>query len=202
MSEHGSHHSHYPQDAVGQLASARRLRLAVGVGILLVLIWMLLGSLERQTIRAEQQGAKLVLNQIRSMLVVKGAEVRLSGRNDYEQEAGANPFEWFENPPGGYTGICENGRPTGGQWCFKPLLEGNNGYKKAEQNGWGKVIFRPNQPITLEERPGSREAPLAWVVGIEFQDRNGNGRLDSDEPQSGLKLEPTGVRKTPQTEQQ
>jgi|AntRauTorcE11898_2_1112593.scaffolds.fasta_scaffold45104_1 hypothetical protein len=190
------------QDAAGELANARRMRLAVGICILMVLFWMLLDSLERQAIQAQQQGARLVLNQIRSMLVVKGAEVRLNGRIDYGDQAGANPFEWFESPPAGYGGICPGGKPTDGQWCFKPLPAGNNGYKKARQGGPGKVIFRPNQPITLENRPGSREAPLAWVVGIEFQDRNGNGRLDSDETRSGLKLDPTGVTQASGTEQQ
>ncbi len=189
---------HYPQDAAGKLANARRLRLAVSVSILLVLAWMLLDSLERQTIQAQQQGAKLVLNQIRSMLVVKGAEVRLSGQRDFKAQVGANPFAWFESTPGGYAGICPDGRPTDGQWCYRPLPVGNNGYKKSQQAGQGQVIFRPNQPITLEDRQGSRETPLAWVVGIEFLDRNGNGRLDSDEPQTGLKLEPHKASRGPE----
>lgn len=182
--------SHYPQNAAAGLANARRLRLAVGIGILLVLIWGLLDSLEEQMSQAEQQSAKLVLNQLRSMLVVKGAEVRLSGQTEFSAQAGANPFDWFETPPEGYGGVCPDGVPTTGQWCFKPLPAGNSGYKKPQQAGQGRVIFRPNQPITLEERHGSQEAPLEWVVGIEFRDRNGNGRLDSDEPQTGLKLEP------------
>jgi hypothetical protein len=180
----------YPQDVATGAANSGRLRLAVGISILLVLAWMLLDSLERQAVEAEKQGARLVLNQIRSMLVVKGAEIRLSGQSDFSAQAGANPFEWFEIPPGGYGGICSSGTSASGQWCFKLLPAGNNGYKKNQQAGQGQVIFRPNQPITLEDRPGSREAPLAWVVGIEFRDRNGNGRLDRDEPQSGLKLEP------------
>lgn len=182
--------SHYPQDVAAEMASARRLRLAVGIGILLVLIWVLLDSLEKQMLQVEQQGAKLVLNQLRSMLVVKGAEARLSDQIEYSAQAGANPFEWFETPPESYGGVCPEGLPTSGQWCFKPLPTGNSGYKKPQQAGQGRVIFRPNQPITLEERHGSREAPFEWVVGIEFQDRNGNGRLDRDEPQTGLKLEP------------
>jgi hypothetical protein len=183
----------YPQDSASGLANARRLRLGLVAAILLVLVWVLLDSLEDELARAQQQGAKLTLNQIRSVLVVKGAEVRLNGSVDYEAQAGRNPFAWFETTPPAYIGICAAELPKPGKWCFKPLQTGNTGYKKPEQADLGQVIFRPNQPITLEDRQGSREAPLAWVVGIEFRDRNGNGRLDSDEPQSGLKLEPTEV---------
>ena len=191
----------YPQDAASGLANSRRLRVAVIIGILLVLVWVLLDSLEDALQLAEEQGAKLTLNQIRSALVVKGSEVRLSPDSDLSARAGANPFEWFAESPLGYVGKCAEGWPEPGEWCFKPLQTGNTGYKKTEQADPGQVIFRPNQPINLEDRQGSREAPLAWVVGIEFRDRNGNGRLDSDEPQSGLKLEPTGVIQTPKTEQ-
>lgn len=184
----------YPQDAASGLANARRLRMGVVIAIVLVLVLVLLDSLEDELTRAQQQGAKLTLNEIRSVLVIKGAETRLNGSVDYAAQAGANPFEWFEKTPPGYIGICAAELPEPGKWCFKPLQNGDTGYKKAERTVQGQVIFRPNQPITLEDRQGSREAPLAWVVGIEFRDRNGNGRLDSDEPQSGLKLEPTGVK--------
>ncbi|MDI9246673.1 hypothetical protein [Marinobacter sp. CHS3-4] len=183
----------YPQDAAGSMANSRRLRLAMVMTVLLVLSWLLLDSLEDALERAQEQSAKLTLNQIRSVLVVKGAEIRLSSDRHLEAQAGANPFEWFEEPPAGYTGICGAASPEPGKWCFRPLQTGNAGYKKAEQAGSGRVIFRPSQPINLEERQGSREAPLGWVVGIEFQDRNGNGSLDEDEPQSGLKLVPTTV---------
>ena len=169
------------------------MRVGLVIGIFLVLVWVLLDVLEQELKRAQQQSAKLTINQIRSVLVIKGAEVRLNGSVDYEAQAGRNPFAWFETTPPAYIGICAAELPKPGKWCFKPLQTGNTGYKKPEQADLGQVIFRPNQPITLEDRQGSREAPLAWVVGIEFRDRNGNGRLDSDEPQSGLKLEPTEV---------
>jgi len=183
----------YPQDAAARQAGARRMRVGLVIGIFLVLVWVLLDVLEQELKRAQQQSAKLTINQIRSVLVIKGAEVRLNGSVDYEAQAGRNPFAWFETTPPAYIGICAAELPKPGKWCFKPLQTGNTGYKKPEQADLGQVIFRPNQPITLEDRQGSREAPLAWVVGIEFRDRNGNGRLDSDEPQSGLKLEPTEV---------
>jgi hypothetical protein len=31
---------------------------------------------------------------------------------------------------------------------------------------------------------------MAWVVAVEFTDRNGNGRLDGQDLQSGLRLQP------------
>lgn len=185
---------HYPQDVATKLANYRRLRLAVVFSILAVLIWLLLDSIEKETKRAEQQGARLMLNQIRSMLVVKGAEIRLDGRKSFEAQVGANPFPWFKSAPPRYTGVCPEGFPKPGRWCFQPLQTDNNGYKKPEQGESGRVIFRPTQPITLEERYGSRETVLSWTVGVEFRDRNGNGRMDREEPQSGLKLIPTAVR--------
>jgi len=178
----------YPQDAAARQAGARRMRVGLVIGIFLVLVWVLLDVLEQELKRAQQQSAKLTINQIRSVLVIKGAEVRLNGRANYEEQAGRNPFEWFETAPIGYSGPCDPEMPAPGKWCFRPLPTGNTGYKKPERAEQGQVIFRPNQPITLVDRQGSREAPLAWVVGIEFRDRNGNGRLDKDEPQSGLKL--------------
>ena len=187
----------YPQDSASGLFNARRLRWAIGLTILLVLVLVLLDSLEQTIARAEQQSAKLMLNQLRSALLVKGAEARLDGRRELADLAGVNPFEWFENSPPNYSGLCDENGARIGNWCFKPAQTGNKGYKKYQQGDAGRVIFRPNQPITLEERQGSHEAPLSWVVGIEFQDRNGNGRLDSDEPQTGLKLEPVGAGNTP-----
>lgn len=172
------------------MASARRLRFLVAIGILFFLWWFLLGVVEREAARAEQEGTRLMLNQIRSILVVKGAEVRLREGPDFRRWAGRNPFDWFESEPAAYAGNCPGGRPEPGQWCFRPLQTGDKGYKNATAGEYGQVIFQPRQPITVGERQGSRETALAWVVGVEFTDSNGNGRLDDADLQSGLKLQP------------
>ncbi len=183
----------YPQDAASGMANTRRLRFAVVISILLVLSWLLLDVLEENLQRAEEQSAKLVLNQVRSLLVVKGAEVRLTEGGHYGAQQGRNPFAWFKAPPSSYIGVCPGSVPPAGKWCFKPLQTDITGYKKAGQEMRGQVIFRPTQPITVDNRRVNRRTALAWEVGIEFQDSNGNGRLDEDEPQSGLTLEPTEV---------
>lgn len=173
------------------LVNSRRLRFLVALCILFVLWWVLLGVVEREAGRAEQQGTRLMLNQIRSVLVVKGAEIRLKERSGFQRWAGKNPFDWFESEPTSYGGVCPEGDPEPGQWCFRPLQAGD---KKATADPGGRVIFQPRQPITIGERQGNGGAPLAWVVAVEFTDRNGNGRLDEADLQSGLKLQPVEMK--------
>ncbi len=172
------------------LINSHRLRFLVALCILFVLWWVLLGVVERESARAEQEGTRLMLNQIRSVLVVKGAEIRLKEGPDFRGWAGRNPFHWFQSKPARYGGICREGQPEPGQWCFKPLQAGDKGYKNDTAGVSGQVIFQPRQPITIGERQGSRTTPLAWVVAVEFTDSNGNGRLDEADLQSGLKLQP------------
>jgi len=176
--------------AISVLINAHRLRFLVALCILFLLWWVLLGVVEREAGRAEQQGARLMLNQIRSGLVVKGAEIRLKEGGDFRAWAGRNPFEWFESEPARYDGTCPDGWPELGQWCFRTLQNGDKEHKNDTAGVRGRVIFQPRQPITLGERHGSRDTPMAWVVAVEFTDRNGNGRLDDEDLQSGLMLKP------------
>lgn len=168
----------------------------MAIAILFVLWWVLLEVVEREAARAEREGARLMLNQIRSVLVVKGAEVRLKEGPDFTSWAGKNPFDWFESAPASYGGICPEGQPEPGQWCFRPLQAGDKGYKNDTAGGHGQVIFQPRQPITLGERQGSRDTALTWFVAVEFTDSNGNGRLDEEDLQSGLKLQPVEQNNT------
>ncbi|MBJ7278213.1 hypothetical protein [Marinobacter salarius] len=176
--------------AMSVLINSHRLRVLVALCILFTLWWVLLGVVEREAGRAEQQGTRLMLNQIRSVLVVKGAEIRLQEGADFRALAGRNPFEWFGSEPARYDGTCHDGLPEPGRWCFKPLQTGDKGYKKDTAGAQGQVIFQPRQPITLGDRQGSGDTPMAWVVAVEFTDRNGNGRLDEQDLQSGLRLQP------------
>lgn len=180
--------------AMPVLVNSHRARLVVALCILFVLGWVLLGVLEREAARAEQEGTRLMLNQIRSVLVVKGAEIRLKEGPDFRDWAGGNPFDWFDSELASFGGLCPEGRPEPGQWCFRPLQAGDNGYKNETAGEYGQVIFQPRQPITLGERQGNRTTPLAWVVAVEFTDSNGNGRLDEADLQSGLKLQPVEAK--------
>lgn len=176
--------------ATSVLTNSRRLRFLAALCILFVLWWVLLGVVEREAGRAEREGTRLMLNQLRSVLVVKGAEIRLQEGPDFRGWAGSNPFDWFESEPASYGGICPEGQSEPGQWCFMPLQAGDNGYKNDTAGERGQVIFQPRQPITVGERQGSRDTPLAWVVAVEYTDSNSNGRLDEADLQSGLKLKP------------
>lgn len=180
--------------AMTVLTNSRRLRFLVALCILFILWWVLLGVVEREAGRAEEQGTRLALNQIRSVLVVKGAEIRLAEGTDFRDWAGRNPFEWFDAEPARYDGTCPDGRPEPGQWCFRPLQNGDKEHKNDTVGVRGRVIFQPRQPINLGERQGSRDTPMAWVVAVEFTDRNGNGRLDETDLQSGLRLQPVETK--------
>lgn len=163
----------------------RWFRALVCVGIIGVLVWQLLDSLEREAVRLQEQVALLTLNQLRSALVVRGAEIKLKHGGDYRSWQGKNPFEWLDGGPARYVGICPQEGAAPGRWCFMPD-EGSDGET-------GRIMFRPGQPITIGERQGNRQTPLYWEVGVEFTDRNGNGRLDASDRQTGLKLVPVGT---------
>lgn len=123
------------------LINSHRLRVLVALCILFTLWWVLLGVVEREAGRAEQQGTRLMLNQIRSVLVVKGAEIRLQEGADFRALAGRNPFEWFGSEPARYDGTCHDGLPEPGRWCFKPLQTGDKGYKKTRQARRDRLYF-------------------------------------------------------------
>lgn len=167
--------------------SRHRFQLLVSLCLLGVAVWFLFSALEREIRRAEQESARLVLNQLRGALVVKGAEIRLTEGTDFRGWAGSNPFLWLDPPPTRYAGECDR-LPQPGQWCYRP--SGRTPGEMDTNGKRGQLIFLPRQPITLGERQGSREAVLRWIVGVEFTDRNGNGRLDDNDRQTGLWLQP------------
>lgn len=167
--------------------SRHRFQLLVSLCLLGVAVWFLFSALEREVRRAEQESARLVLNHLRAALVVKGAEIRLTEGTDFRDWAGSNPFLWLAPPPTSYAGECDE-LPQPGQWCYRT---GSRTPDTVDTNGKrGQLIFLPRQPITMGERQGSREAALRWVVGVEFTDRNRNGRLDDSDHQTGLRLRP------------
>ena len=97
--------------AMSVLINSHRLRVLVALCILFTLWWVLLGVVEREAGRAEQEGTRLMINQIRSVLVVKGAEIRLQEGADFRAWSGGNPFEWFGSEPARYDGICHDESP-------------------------------------------------------------------------------------------
>ncbi|MBW0149336.1 hypothetical protein KXD86_17640 [Marinobacter sp. CAU 1620] len=167
------------------MALARRFRFAVSIVVIAALAWFLLEALERETRKAEEQAAKMVVNQLRAALVIKGAEVMLSRHGRLEDQEGINPFELVKHHWPNYSGLCQRPESKPGTWCF---WRGEPSGVTGRRNGW--LIYTPNQPITLNGRraPGGR--PLAWTVTTDFADRNKNGEREQRERSTGLTLMP------------
>lgn len=167
---------------------SRKFRLAVVVIVLGVLSWFLLGVLEREARNAEERAANMVISQLRSALVIKGAEVMLSRGGRLAEHRGINPFELVEHQWGNYKGQCQAEQLAPATWCFRVKEQ-----KETENGPKGWLIYKPGQPITIDSRQASEEQPLAWAVTTEFADRNGNGAREQEERLTGLKLAPVSL---------
>lgn len=167
----------------GGLVFARRFRLLVAVVIIGVLAGFLLGVLEREVQRAEERAANMVLSQLRSALVIKGAEIMLSRHGSLAEYRGINPFPLVKHQWGTYEGLCEAPKPAPGNWCFRADKQ-----KETVNRPRGWLIYNPRQPITIDRRQAYEGQPLAWAVTTEFADRNGNGVREQEERLTGLKL--------------
>lgn len=170
----------------------RWFRLCAALAILAILWWFLLGVLERETRNAEERAANRVLGQLRSALVIKGAEVMLSRDGSLADQQGINPFELIKHQWGSYQGRCTAPVPAPRTWCFQT---GQHNEADARVEGW--LIYNPKQPITIDNRKASAKQPLAWQVTTEFSDKNGNGVREQDERLTGLKLAPVSVAGEP-----
>ncbi|PSF09201.1 hypothetical protein C7H08_05645 [Marinobacter halophilus] len=157
----------------------------IALAVLFTLWWVLLGKLEREFQHAEQQSVNMVLSQLRSALVVKGAEAMLSREQSLAQLVGANPFEWLDHQWPMYQGQCSDGERRQGQWCFAPGLQ-----KETGETGKGWLIYTPKQPITIDGKVAEPDQPLAWAVTTEFADRNRNNLREQDQRLTGLRLAP------------
>ncbi|MHA7810979.1 MAG: hypothetical protein ACX933_14305 [Marinobacter adhaerens] len=167
---------------------SRKFRLAVVVIVLGVLWWFLLGVLEQEARNAEERAANMVISQLRSALVIKGAEVMLSRGGRLAEHRGINPFELVEHQWGNYKGQCQAEQLAPATWCFRVKEQ-----KETENGPKGWLIYKPGQPITIDSRQASEEQPLAWAVTTEFADRNGNGAREQEERLTGLKLAPVSL---------
>ncbi len=173
------------------LLNGRRVRLFIALAVLFTLWWVLMGKLETELQRAEQQSVNMVLSQLRSALVVKGAESMLSREQSLEQLVGDNPFEWLDHQWPMYRGQCDQGNPKRGHWCFARRLQ-----KETGEDGKGWLIYNPKQPITINGKLAEPDQPLAWAVITEFADRNRNNLREHDERLTGLKLAPVPLADT------
>lgn len=175
-------------DASAQL-NGRRFRNLVALTVLFLLWWFASGVIDREARRAEEVSANMVLSQLRSALVIKGAEVMLARNESLEHQEGLNPFELIEHRWGRYRGPCAWALPARGYWCFQNRTQNTT---ESRQQGW--VIYNPARPITLGGRQPGVAQPLAWEVTTDFADRNNNGQWEQEERQTGLKLEPVALQ--------
>ncbi|WP_286221795.1 hypothetical protein [Marinobacter apostichopi] len=150
-----------------------------------LVVWFLLGVLEREVQKAEEQSANLILNQLRASLVIKGAEVMLSRNGRLEEHQDLNPFELVNHQWPSYKGLCKESEFQPGTWCFRQEEQ-----KVTVNIARGWLIYTANQPITLNGRGAQAGELLAWRVTTEFADRNKNGQREQSERSTGLKLSP------------
>ena len=177
-----------PQSGSSSMESAIWLRNLVALVILFSLWWFLLGALDRALQRAEEQSASMVISQLRSALVIKGAEVMLDRHGSLVAHEGINPFELIDHHWRSYAGQCLGDIPEPGNWCFRDRTQ-----KETVKQGKGWLIYNPRQPITIKRRRIESDKPLAWKVTTEFADRNNNGQREQDERSTGLKLMPVSL---------
>lgn len=106
-------------NAVGYVGADnhRRFQWLVAFCLLGVSVSVLLMSLERTAAQAERQSVQLMLNQLRSALVVKGAEVMLTGGR-LEDWQGTNPVDLLQSAPMNWGGDCSGAEHRKGSWCF------------------------------------------------------------------------------------
>ncbi|WP_404368091.1 hypothetical protein [Marinobacter sp.] len=142
-------------------------------------------ALEREAERATELSANMILGQLRSALVIKGAEVMLSRKQELADHEGINPFELIDHQWRSYKGACSGMLPEQGDWCFRTRTR-----KETDKIDKGWLIYNPGQPITIQGRSANAGEPLAWEVAAEFVDRNGNGLREQTESLTGLKLVP------------
>ncbi|MBE0485612.1 hypothetical protein [Marinobacter sp.] len=173
------------------LANARRVRFLVALVVLFTLWWVLTGKLASELERAEQQSVNMVLSQLRSALVIKGAEAMLSREQSLERLVGENPFEWLDHQWPMYQGQCSEGAPKHRHWCFAPRRQ-----KETGETGKGWLIYNPRQPITIDGKVAEPDQPLAWTVTTEFANRNGKSLREQDGRPTGLKLAPLPFAET------
>ncbi|WP_278800519.1 hypothetical protein [Marinobacter nauticus] len=167
------------------------MRMLAALVVVFVLWWVLLGRLDRELQQVEEQSVAMVLTQLRSALVIKGAEAMLSRKQNLASLEGRNPFNWLDHQWPRYKGGCGGNEPDSGSWCFANQQQNETG---ESARGW--LIYKPKQPITIEGKRVKPEQLIAWRVTSEFADRNRNNLREQDERLTGLTLRPVPFQQT------
>lgn len=152
----------------------RRFRALVAFSVLGLAVWFLLDAIAETQYRAEREMARLMLNQVRSALVVRGAEAMLARNEPVENLEGLNPLPLLDFGDGpGFEQRCQDLAPMDRGWCFD------------EQQRW--LVYQPGQPLTLEGRQREPGDPFLWQVQVEHASTVKQGK-NSGKRATGLKL--------------
>ncbi|MFW5823496.1 MAG: hypothetical protein ACOCVV_00865 [Marinobacter sp.] len=152
----------------------RRFRWLVALSVLGIAVWFLLDAIEQTQYRAEQEMTRLMLNQVRSALTVRGAEAMLARDESLEALEGLNPLPLLDfGERQELEQRCDALAPQDRGWCF------------SEAQRW--LVYHPAQPLTLEGRHREPGDPFIWQVRVDYA---GSVRLGKNNGKRavGLKL--------------
>ena len=153
----------------------RRFRLLVALSILAFAAWFLLDALEETAERAERQSVKLMLNQVRSALVVRGSEAMLARDESLESLQGLNPLlllRWEDDQPRTEE-HCTTLAPDERGWCFD------------SERQW--LVYQPGQALDVDGRWREAGEPFAWRVQVDYATTVKQGK-NNEKRATGLKL--------------
>ncbi|MFL1405781.1 hypothetical protein ACJO2E_10630 [Marinobacter sp. M1N3S26] len=153
----------------------RRFRWLVALTVLGVAVWFLLDALEETTARAERQSVRLMLNQMRSALVVRGAEAALVRDETLASLEGLNPLSLLQQ---------DKDEPWPQQRCTA-LAPDDRGWCFDTERRW--LVYQPAQSLVVEGRrrePGGR---FIWQVRLDYAGTAKNGK-NTGKRVIGLKL--------------
>mgnify|MGYP001627813601 CR=1 FL=1 len=153
----------------------RRFRWLVALALLGFAMWFLLDALEATTERAERQGVRLMLNQVRSALVVRGAEATLVRDETLESLEGLNPLSLLkrEEDEAWPQEHCSALAPDDRGWCF--------------DIGQRWLVYQPAQSLVIEGRQRGNGERFIWQVRVDYAGTVKNGK-NTGKRATGLKL--------------
>jgi hypothetical protein len=155
--------------------SHRRFRWLLALTVLAFAVWFLLDALEEAAQRAERQSVGLMLNQVRSALVVRGSEAMLARDQTLESLQGLNPLpllQWGNDRPR-TAEDCTTLAPDKRGWCFD------------REQQW--LVYQPGQPLEVAGRRREAGEPFAWQVQVSYA-RNVKQGKNNGKRATGLKL--------------
>lgn len=155
--------------------SRRRFRWLVALSVLVFAAWFLLDALAETSQRAERQSVRLMLNQVRSALVVRGSEAMLARDQSLEALRGLNPLALLR---------WEGEQPRLEEDCTA-LPAGERGWCFDTGQHW--LVYQPGQRLVVEGRRREAGESFAWQVQVNYATTVKQGK-NNEKRATGLKL--------------